>query len=350
MEKNYKVLHSKSLYALLEKKMKRILIVIACFFLNIYGTLFADNLDLHIRFWNTEVYYAQMAEQEVEVLVTITNNSPETQRFKLADDRSFSIDFEVYSMDNQLVAPSKALRTKRLAHRPLYFRELSLESMESYSFRENLRDYVDLDKSGAYIVRARLYTELYRPEEPKTPSPQTKISRGEELVSNRLSLSLRAKPILDENLSPLIALDEKTHAILERKQVPPDEVVVYMLNARIKSEWEKFFLYLDLEAMLTRDAKRRRTWLSEAEEGRQKMIAQYREDLMKNKVDGEISTIPIDYRIINTRYSPSEGEVKVLQKFRDGVYISTKEYIYSLKKRDNIWLISGYSVINVGTE
>lgn len=51
-----------------------------------------------IRFYDKSVYYPGGASSEpIFVKVAITNNGKETMRFKLADDRSFSIDFSLVS-------------------------------------------------------------------------------------------------------------------------------------------------------------------------------------------------------------------------------------------------------------
>lgn len=329
--------------------MKRFLSLL-CFLTSLSFSAYGEPVDVSIRFWDKTVYHADSPDQAIEVLVTITNKGSDTWRFKLADERSFSIDFDVRSMDNRALPLADTLKNLRISHRPLYFREISLESMESYSFRENVRDYVAIEKSGSYVITLMLYPELYRPDSGNTLAGTAPRNDAVRLVSNRLSLPIHRRQAAAESSAGYAPLDQETGAILERVQLPPDEVISYMLDARIQGQWEKFFLYLDLESMILRDSKRRRTWQSESEEGRQKMLARYREDLMRNLVDGDISTIPIQYTIINTRYSPIEGEIKVHEQFRDGTYISLKEYTYTVKKRDNIWLVTGYTVMNLGVQ
>ncbi len=313
--------------------------------------LLAEDLQVDIRFWDRAVYYAGLDNQNIDVLITITNNTAEIKRFKLAEERSFSLDFDVRSMNNRKLPENPDLLKKRISYKPLYFREISLESGESFSFKENIRDFVKLQEAGSFVLSLSLYPDLFRNENTEGFAGFSRSSDVSTLVSNRIHLVLKRRPMKDgESKEFLLPFDEKTMAVLERIPLAPDEVVAYMLNGRIDGQWEKFFLYIDLESMLLRDSKRRRSWQAESEEGRQKMLIQYKNNLMNAQVDGDISTIPIEYTIINTRYSPSEGEVKVVEKFRDGVYVSKKEYIYSLKKTDNLWLVTGYSVSNLGVE
>ena len=129
-----------------------------------------------------------------------------------------------------------------------------MESGESFSFVEDLRDYVNLGQSGSFVVRARVYPELYRSPANRTTAA---VHAVPALESNRLSLTLRPPLIPGPDGIPL-EMDVETQAVLVRERLPPDQVVEYMLSARQKSQWEKFFLYLDLESMLARDAYRRR--------------------------------------------------------------------------------------------
>jgi hypothetical protein len=172
---------------------------------------------------------------------------------------------------------------------------------------------------------------------------------GKPLESNRLTLNIRPRLIPGPDGIPL-ELDVETNAILVRQKLAPDEVVTYLLTARQKSQWEKFFLYLDLPAMLSRDAYRRRQWASESEEGRQRMLLKYRQDLQNAVIDEDISLIPMNFIIERTNYNAQTGTVTVLEYFKVGSYTERKRYSWLLEKRDDIWTIVDYSVVNLGTE
>jgi hypothetical protein len=295
----------------------------------------STGVDIGIRFFDKRVYHVE--DRSILVQITIANRGPSAYRFKLADDRSFSVDFDLKTMSNRTVEPAAALIRKRTANQQVFFREITVESGESFSFVEDLRDYVDLRQSGGFIVQAKVYPELNRGA-PAAP-----------LESNRLNLNLRPPAIPGPGGIPL-AMDEETNAVLVREKLPPDQVVDYMLSARQKSQWEKFFLYLDLEAMISRDGTRQRQWRAEPEEGRQRMLARYREELQSAVVDTDISTIPRNFTIERTTYNAEEGTVVVLEYFSTGNYIEKKQYSYTLRRQDDIWTIVDYTVLNLGTE
>jgi hypothetical protein len=295
----------------------------------------ASSVSVGIRYYDKRIYYVEDAP--IFVLVTLTNRGPATYRFKLADERAWSVDFDVRTVSNRVLEPAELLVRKRTESRQIFFREVVVESGESFSFVEDLRDYAALNQSGAFVVQARIYPELYR-----SPGVQP-------LESNRLSLNLRP-PLLPGPDGIPLEMDQETNAILVREKLPPDETIRYILTARQKEQWEKFFLYLDLDVMISRDGSRQRQWLAESEEGRRRMLARYRQDLQSSVVDGDIATIPMTFEIERTTYGAEEGTVVVLEKFKTGDYIERKRYTYYLHRKDDIWTVIDYSVVNLGTE
>jgi hypothetical protein len=297
------------------------------------------SVSFNIRYFDKRVYFVET--DPVYVQITIANNSPAAYRFKLADERAFSVDFDIRTMNNRPLDAADTLIRKRTASRQVFFREILVESGESFSFVEDLRDYVNLSRPGSYIVQARVYPELYRSDAAPTAARM--------LQSNRLNLNLRAASIPGPDGVPL-AMDVETNAILAREKLAPDEVVSYLLSARQKTQWEKFFLYLDLEAMISRDPVLKRQWLAEGEEGRRRILERYRRELESAVTDGDIATIPTDFTIERTEYNNLEGTVTALEEFKTGNYTERKRYTYYLQRKDDIWTVVDYSVVNLGTK
>ncbi|MDR0502329.1 MAG: hypothetical protein LBH16_03295 [Treponema sp.] len=292
-----------------------------------------DKVEFNIRFIERKIYYAQT--DPVMIQITITNNGPQTYRFKLADERAFSLDFDIRTLTNRPLAQSDTLIRKRNQNNQVFFREISIERGESFSFIEDLRDYISLKQPGSFRVRAYVYPELLR-------------TTSYSLQSNYLALNLRPAIISDSDGIPA-DMDAATGAVLVRQPLPPDEVVTYMLKARQTSQWAKFFLYLDIEAMLSRDPYQKRKWMAENEDGRRRMAEDYRKTLQNSTVD-EISIIPTWFNIERTEYHNTEGIVTVLAKFRNDSFTSVVIYKYYLERRDNIWIIVNYSTESRGTE
>jgi hypothetical protein len=311
-----------------------------------------------IRYFDKQLYYPQQGN--IFVQITITNTSSEVYHFRLSDDRAFSFDFDVRSLTNNPLENADVLVRKRTGRQQVFFRELSLDPGESLSFIENIRNWRRIDKPGFYIVQAKFYPDLFKPAASNstesslfvsltgTPSEDSAIQQT-LLESNRLNLQISAPAILNSEGIP-VALEEETQAVYFREHLPPDEVVAWTLRSRQKSQWEKFFLYFDLEQMLLRDAARGRVWRAESEEGRRRMLAKYREDLSGRVIDGDISAIPYEFTIEQTAYNENEGTVNVLEKFKTGDYTERKRYTYYLRRAGNAWVIVDYVVQNLGVE
>jgi hypothetical protein len=307
----------------------------------------ATGIDFTIRFFDRRIYY--VTSDPIYIQATITNNSPLTYRFKLADERVFSVDFDVRTVTNRPLEPADTLIRKRTQYKQIFFREIAVEPGESFSFVEDLRSYVRLNDQGSFVVKAIIYPELFRSGTSKTSVAVNGSPAESVLESQRLNLSIRPPVVTGPDGIPL-EMDVATGAVLVRERLAPDLVVEYMLTARQKSQWEKFFLYLDLETMLARDPVRQRKWLAESEEGRRRMVEQFRQELRNSELDGSISVIPSEFKIERTQYNNSEGSVIVTEKFKNSYFTEIKRYTYYLNIRDNIWTITDYSVVNLGTE
>jgi len=294
----------------------------------------AGQVEFNIRFFDRRIYFVET--DPINVQVTITNNSPSPFRFKLADDRAFSIDFDIRTMSNRPLANADSLTRKRTVNSQVFFREVTIETGESFSFVEDLREYIKFGQPGSYRVKAKIYPELFR------------ASNTMAIETNYLNLNLRPAVIPGPDGIPL-EMDVATGAVLVKQRLPPDEVVTYMLTARQQAQWERFFLYLDLETMLQRDPVQSRKYNAENEGGRRKMVANYRLDMQKSTTDGDIVLIPTSFDILKTEYNNDKGTVVVMQRFRYINFTELKRYTYFLEKRDNIWIIVNYTVEGMGT-
>jgi len=315
------------------------------------------NLSFDIRFFDKRVFF--LDQDPIMVQMTLTNNGPAPFRFKLADERAFSVDFDVRTNANRAVEEAEILLRRRSRSQQVFFREVSLAAGESFSFVEDLREYAAFTQSGAFVVQARFFPELYQRGRFATPvnfetaggiNPGGALAAsGRPLESNRLTISIRPRPLVGPDGIPVL-LDVDTNAILVRERLSPDQVVSYTLTARQRGQWERFFLYIDLEAMLSRDPYRRRQFLAESEEGRQRMITRFRQDLQADTVGETISLVPIDFVIERTAFTAREGTVTALQFYRLGTFTERKRFTWHLERRDDIWMIVDYSVMNLGVE
>ena len=282
------------------------------------------------------MYYPDAADSNpVFIHITVRNTGTDTLRFKLADDRMFSIDFNAYTIKNERLSQTETLIRKRTTNQTVYFREIALEAGEEYSFVENLKEYLTVANPSVYYVDLTFYPELYR-------------FRDERITSNRLTLEVRPSPSAASSSS--IPVEAGTVRILQPEAIPPDQVVERTIVARQKSLWDQYFLYMDVEAMLERTPSQKRRYRAASADERERMIDAYKSDLMQSRIDGDIVAIPERFQIEKTVYSKTEGSVVVTEWFNNRTYYEKKSYTYRLRQREGVWQIYDYTVVNLGTE
>ncbi len=295
-----------------------------------------DDMSVSIKYYDRTMYYPGNPDTNpVFVHISIKNNSARTMRFKLADDRMFSVDFNGYTIKNLQIPQTENVIRKRTTNQTVYFREISLETGEEYSFVENLKDYIEISEPSVYYVELKFYPELYK-------------SKYLSVTSNRLSLEIRPSPSAAS--SAVLPVKNKSTELLKPEEISPDKVVEQTIIARQKSLWDQYFLYLDIEAMLQRNAPAKRKYISSSAEERARMLKNYRADLMQSRIDNDIVAVPDKFEIERTVYSKTEGTVTVTEWFRYPNYHEKKSYVYKVRQREGIWQIYDYTVTNLGTE
>lgn len=295
-----------------------------------------QNAAVSIKFYDKTMYYPDAADSNpVFIHITVRNTGTDTLRFKLADDRMFSIDFNAYTIKNERLSQTEMLVRKRTTNQTVYFREIALEAGEEYSFVENLKEYLTVANPSVYYVDLTFYPELYR-------------FRDERITSNRLTLEVRPSPSAASSSS--IPVEAGTVRILQPEAIPPDQVVERTIVARQKSLWDQYFLYMDVEAMLERTPSQKRRYRAASADERERMIGAYKSDLMQSRIDGDIVAVPERFQIEKTVYSKTEGSVLVIEWFNNRTYYEKKSYTYRLRQREGVWQIYDYTVVNLGTE
>ena len=319
--------------------MKRFLLVIISIFILFAQSIVAqENQDVQvsIKLYNKTLYYpGESLDNPIYVHITVANKSSETLRFKLADDRMFSIDFTAFNAKNKKLPYPEEIIKKRTTDRIVYFREIALETGEEYSFVENLKDYVQITDPSIYYFELDFFPELYK-------------SKFNKIESNRLRIDVKPSPSASGVTK--VPVSNEIISVLKPESISPDKVVEQTIVARQKNLWDQYFLYMDIEKMLTRDQARKRKYTTLSDIERNRMIQDYKLDLMQARIDNAIVAIPESFYIEKTVYTQTEGSVSVIQWFKYDTFREKKRYVYNVQKRDEIWHIYDYTVENLGTE
>ena len=222
----------------------------------------------------------------------------------------------------------------------VYYRNMTIQSGEIFAFNVFLGDMVEITEPGLYFIQAEFFPGMGLSSSP--------------IVSNILDFSLRPDVGIPEYQR---VIDESTGEILRKEAKAPDQVVEYTLKALQKSEFDKYFLYLNLENLMLKSESRRERYIRLSDSERHIMLEEYKNELLKllntdyrSAGAEDIIYVPVSYTINKTWYTQKNAEVLVTEKFRYEDLVEIKNYTYKLEKTDSIWMITDYIVINKGTE
>ena len=298
---------------------------------------FAQNMQISIGYYDKKVYYTD-AYSEILVRINITNSGTETLYFKLADIHEFSLDFIALDTKNRNMEHSSQWLRNINSNTKVYFRDISLEPGETYSFIENVKDFLACDTAGVYVLSCAFFPSLRH---------KSDLSDA-HILSNRIMLEI--KPSLGPASLGMLPISETNLDILQAQAISPDQVITYMLNARQKSFWEQFFLYLDMEELIQKNPTKAKQYKAESEMGRMRLIEDFKQQLRQEKIEQNIVMLPSDFKIERTTYTDTEAEVRVIEWFAYNGFKEKKRYTYYLSSRDGIWTVYDYVVENLGTE
>ena len=317
--------------------MKKYLLFL-CFLLILLAPLFSATGDVtcSIRYYNKKIYYAG---DSIDVRVELYNNSPNNFSFQTTDPKYFNTIMVFKDITGRELKDKYKVTRKIAAAQTVYYRNMLIQPGEVFAFNIPLNDVLDISEPGIYFIQLEFFPDLYD---------------SRSIKSNILDLSIR--PNLGINEVQKI-IDQETGEILKRERKAPDEVVKYTIEALQKSEFNKYFLYIDLESIMLKSQDRMESYNRLSDVNRKKFLDEYKQMLIKNMlVDQGTATPesiiyrPFAYNIIKTWYTDQNAEVTVMQKFRYEQLIEVKEYTYKLRKNDTIWVIYDYLVMNKGTE
>jgi hypothetical protein len=295
----------------------------------------AQELDVSARLYDEQVYFP---DSTVSVLITLGNDSPEPISFRLADNRRHNLAFDVRDTNNRRLENTPEFIIASQSNQQIFYRTVMLQPGEQLSFVERLTDYIMIDESGMYNVQIHFFPQL------------NSSSNAESYSSNRFSLTIRpgSSPETRREMRFEAAAEEQ----LRRQALSPDEVVQYMLEARQESNWERFFLYLNLEKLYRQIPSRDSRFIRMSQEEQLSELRAFREELRSQDggPDSSLVAIPDGYTIIETRYSPTDGQVTARLFFNRDRYRERRQYTYELERRDGFWEIIGYQVSNLPNE
>lgn len=302
---------------------------------NIYGAANVNqsSLILKIELVNPKIY---KQNEDIYIDVKILNKSESSISTLITDDKKFCFDFEIYSMQNQTLEHRKEYVTSFHKVQTIFKSIINIDPSEGYNYRVRLNEYFDMNITGQYYIKGFYY-----------PNLKTNNTKENTIISNQLTINVRPEDIDDKYIVEKKSVEEEKRLNAEKRS--PDEVIKYMLEARMTGQWEKYFLYMDLDKLILNNNKFKNSYLKKDLERQKEILAEYKEYLKKDTIE-DISFLPHGFEIIKTEYSQGKGKVDVLVDFKYIDFIETKYYTFFLNKKGDIWYVTDYEVMNYGVK
>lgn len=292
--------------------------------------LLADDISFHLQFHNQRVYYPH---DEVWIRATVRNVSARDYTFSLANQAEHNISLVVRTLTNQVIPVSEGYMLRIASNEPVFYRIIKLLPEEEYSFLIKINDFVDINDPGNFILQAQF-------------NPSINNSR-QLLTSNALRLSIRPSSNASHFLD---AIDAETGEILELQALSPDEIIQFVLKGRQLNQWNKVFLYLNLEALFQRNSERRTHYLNASESIREELLKSFKEQIKIGIIEANLAIAPDEFEIIQVSYTPTHAKVVTRQIYYQRQFNEVKQFIWNLEKNNGIWLITNFSIQNLGTQ
>ena len=292
-----------------------------------------DSVEVNIQFHDRRIYYVG---DPVWVEFQISNLGFVPYLFRTSYDELFTFDLDIATTTNKKQDHSIGYVVDRNRYAPILTDEITLKPHEVYGARINITRWFDLKAPGDYVIRGRFYPNL--------------ITDPDPTISSANELYLTLYPERDETGKEKRRTDEIQR--LKAESLPPYKVVDFLLNALMKGEFDKYFLYINFDQFISQFDNTKRKYMSAKDFDKPPVIEEFKAYLRgENKIEKIpfAETIPVDYAISRTVIEGKTAEVVVIEKFKYFSLYERKRYTYYLREYGDKWLLERYTVVNIGS-
>ena len=296
----------------------------------------SPDLIMKIELGNPKIY---KEGDNIYLNVMLLNKSNNVQSTYIAEDKRHSFDFSIVTMKNQEIEYKKEYVTYFYRVQNIYMSKISLMEKEGYLYKILLNDYYDLNMTGQFYVTGYYY-----------PNLKVNNNRDNAISSNQLVINIRDRNFDDRYFVNTVEIDDSNGSPVETlKKIPPDDVIDYMLTARMQRNWDRYFLYMNMDELIKTNNIFGRDFGKKNLEQQRELIKNYKEYLKKDNIN-DINFLPHKFDIVKTTYSQSEAKVEVKVQFKTLDYIEERYYTFSLHKKGEHWFVYSYEVMEMGVK
>jgi len=287
-------------------------------------------LQASVRLDDVRPYYP---DSEVPILVTLSNTGSDPILLHMAEQRPWNIRFFSVMQTGTALPGERQESDAYLAHqgqREILIQPLVLNPGESFSFRADLKQWLQLNQPGLYEVYGLFASD---------PRRQDTVNR-----TNRLTLMIRPPEDAPRQAeqAAMMRMEAARVEHLNRAALSPDAVIRSFLTARKEGREAAYFLYVNLEEIFRKDPVRNNLFRRSSQANRERLLQEFRTRLWTQ--DPELVRIPTGWEIEKTEYDSRTAQVRALLWYNEVDFSARRRFVFILSRSDQFWEITDYYV------
>lgn len=268
-------------------------------------------------------------EQQESILVQffVKNQERKVIDLKIADMFFLNFSFTVKNLQNQMMSEkNEFFLYKQENERNRNYRTVRLAPGDIYGKTVNLSDIFNFDKIGFYVIQGYFYPVPFGFHDINS-YPSNTIRVNVHYGQRRMAIARQ------------IARQEQQEVEKVRN---PNETIEFMLNAKLKKNWEHFFRYMDLSRVIELYPDFYRQYSSIQPSKRKALMEKFKEYL-KDYLEEQMVSFDVYRTVINRE--DAIVYTNIIYEHRSVKY--KKRYVFQLNKRGNYWYLYHFYVMNL---
>ncbi len=293
------------------------------------------NIGVSITYHNKRMYFVN---RPIIVEFQIVNRGFSPFLFITSYNKMFTFDFEILTPTHQEVAHSREYTVRTTQFEPILNDEITLKHNETYGVRIDVSSWFDLSEPGEYLIKGIFY-------------PQLKTGADDDVrINTENELYLNLNPPFEEQVQKAMEIEEIKK--MKAENLPPYDVVKFLLQALQAHDYDKYFLYIKFDKFIMQFGRAREKYIAAHDIDKPAVIEEFKQYLKGLNRLEEVpfsEVIPADFDIEKTVIEKRNATVTVIETFKYLQLVEKKRYTYYLHLYGDKWLLESYSVVNIGS-
>jgi hypothetical protein len=303
---------------------------IFCFFIvlasNLLSQLYIDDLPLKIYISILKQNYR--LDEDIKLQIEVRNEGSKPVFIYPAGYKLLNFEIKILNLKNaEILEKLNPDITELKNQNPYLFipKELELYPDEIYKVELNLNEYYKIEESGRYKI-----TVSFKP-----------YIDNENIKFNSNPIYLNILPTERQRMEQEIVLALKKEE--EAKSYTPYSLIKFLLDSKIKGDWNNYFLYQNLDSIILKYPKFSEKYLKASDEMKKDIIEEFKKYEIE-RPDNKIEEYSIEE--IKESFKELKATVRCKIKYKKPAVFQNYVYEFYLVKKGNKWFVQDFEVIN----